>query len=152
MTHELTFEQIQKSKKAFDKFKYETNTGDEGFMSVDTLLNALVTLEFDIGQDEIQDIKKNMNLGSDIDFSTFLRITAIKFKQQELAKELENAFKAFDKHNNGYLSYKELRSIITENGPNLSIDEANELLKELGLLDDISNKNFYYKSFVSDTI
>lgn len=152
MTHELTFEQIQKSKKAFDQFKNESTSNEDGVMSNVKLLQALIMLEFEAGQEEIQEIKKNMNLGADIDFSTFLRITAIKFKQQELVKELENAFRAFDKNNNGYLTYKDLRAIITENGPNLSQEEANELLKDLGYMDEINSKKFYYKTFVSDTI
>ena len=151
MTHELTFEQIQKSKKTFDLHKNDSKETEEGLMSINKLLPALIHLEFEIGNEEIQEIKKNMNLGQEIDFSTFLRITAIKFKQQELVKELEGAFKAFDKNNNGYLTYKELRAIITENGPNLSIEEANNLLKELGYNDD-NTKTINYKAFVSDTI
>mmetsp|Transcript_4639 Transcript_4639/g.4823 ORF Transcript_4639/g.4823 Transcript_4639/m.4823 type:complete len:151 (+) Transcript_4639:29-481(+) len=150
MTHELTFEQIQKSKRVFDMFKNEVQKNEEYYMNVNSLLQALVKLEFDTGQDEIQELKTNMSLTTEIDFPTFLRITAIKFKQQELVKELECAFKAFDKDNNNYLNYKELRSIITEYGPKLTIDQGDELLKELGLQND--STKFQYKSFVSDTI
>ena len=159
MTHELTFEQIQRSKKIFDSFKSKTNKDvnindeeKEETLEVSKLVIVLTNLGFEIGQDEVEEIKTNMKLNSSIDFSTFLRITAIKFKQQELIKELENAFKAFDKHNNGYLTHKELKSIITENGPNLTIEEANDLLKEIGLLDEVIDKNFYYSAFVADTI
>lgn len=155
MTHELTFEQIQKSKKVFDLLKEKKTNIEQEFkekLSVKLLLNALLNLGFDIGLEDIKEIINNMKLEDSIDFSTFLRITAAKFKQIELVKELQNSFKAFDKHNNQYLTFKELRSIITENGPNLTIDEANELLKEVGVLDEVSDKNFYYNSFVSDII
>ncbi len=150
MTHELTFEQIQNSKKYFDIHKNLEPTGEEYYMNVNKLINALDDLGFLTGKDEIDEFKKNMSLSNEIDFPTFLRITAIKFKQQELVKELEGAFKAFDKNNNEFLSYKELRSIITEYGPKLSLDEADEILKELDIQKD--NKNFNYKDFVNDTI
>ncbi len=150
MTHELTFEQIQNSKKYFDIHKNVEPTGEEYYMSVNKLINALDDLGFLTGKDEIDEFKKNMSLSNEIDFPTFLRITAIKFKQQELVKELEGAFKAFDKNNNEFLSYKELRSIITEYGPKLSLDEADLLLKELDIQKD--SKNFKYKDFLNDTI
>lgn len=150
MTHELTFEQIQNSKKYFDIHKNNEPTGEEYYMNVNKLINALDDLGFLTGKDEIDEFKKNMSLSNEIDFPTFLRITAIKFKQQELVKELEGAFKAFDKNNNEFLSYKELRSIITEYGPKLSLDEADQLLKELEIQKD--SKNFKYKDFVNDTI
>jgi Ca2+-binding EF-hand superfamily protein len=64
---------------------------------------------------------------------------------------LESAFRAFDKNNNGYLTYKELRSIITDSGPCLSIENANLLLKELGYSDD-NSQVINYKAFVSDSL
>lgn len=151
MTHELTFEQIQKSKRAFDMFKTDQLNSQEGYLSISKLLQCLLELGFELGNEEIQEMKKTMNLSEKIDFSCFLRITAVKFKQLELVKELESAFRAFDKNNNGYLTYKELRSIITDSGPCLSIENANLLLKELGYSDD-NSQVINYKAFVSDSL
>lgn len=150
MTHELTFEQIQRSKKSFDKFKTEGEEGKEATLNLLVLLEALLDLGFEIGQEEISDLSRNMQLCNQIDFPTFLRITAVNFKQQELQNELISAFRAFDKNDKGTLNYKELISIITEYGPKLSIDEADKLLKELGLQND--SKEFIYKDHVTNTI
>lgn len=154
MTHELTFEQIQKSKKLFDLecvAEKEIDGNIKDFkMPVSRLAVNLANLGFPVSEEDLEEMKKSMNIEDSIDFPTFLRIAAIKFKQIELEKELEGAFKAFDKSNKGVLNYDELRSIITEHGPKLALDEADSILTQLGIGKD--NEGFDYKIFVSDTL
>jgi Ca2+-binding EF-hand superfamily protein len=151
MAHELTFEQIQLSKQVFDKYK--DNEGDingEYRMKVTDLFRAMHEgLEFEMSVDELKEITCTMSLGEYIDFPTFLRIVAIKFKQEEFLKELEAAFKAFDKTGKGYLTYDELKTILTDYGPNLSIEQCDQLLKDLGRN---MQEHFEYKSFVKDEL
>jgi Ca2+-binding EF-hand superfamily protein len=150
MAHELTFEQIQESKRVFDSHKISDNhPNEEAKISTNSLILALTDLNFDIGAEDVTEMKNNMSLGNEIDFPTFLRIAAIKFKEKEFIKELESAFKAFDKHNHEYLSYEELRSIITDYGPKLSLDKADSLLTEMGIEKD---RKFTYKDFVEKNI
>ena len=80
----------------------------------------------------------------DIDFPTFLRIAAIKFKQKEFVSALEETFKSFDKEGKEYLTYEELKTILTDYGPKLTNDEADDLLKDV--ID--SKEKFKYKDFV----
>lgn len=150
MAHELTFEQIQETKRIFDQFKNNNDDNvEEAKMKTNCLVLALSNLKFEIGQEEVNEIIVNMNLPSEIDFPTFLRIAAIKFKQVEFVKELESAFKAFDKNNKEYLTFDELRSVLTDFGPKLPIDKADGILKELGLE---TNKKFKYKDFIEKNI
>jgi calmodulin len=151
MAHELTFEQIQLSKQVFDKYKdNEGDANDEYRIRVSDLFIAMNKgLEFQMSQDELREITSTMNLGEHIDFPTFLRIVAIKFKQEEFLKELEAAFKAFDKTGKGYLTYDELKTILTDYGPNLSIEQCDQLLKDLG---KNMQEHFDYKSFVKDEL
>lgn len=150
MAHELTFEQIQESKRVFDSFKNQDEKSmDEAKITINAVLPALLELKFEIGREEVNEMCNNMNLGKDIDFPTFLRLAAIKFKQEEFTKELELAFKAFDKGGKGFLSYDELRSIITDYGPKMSLEQSDELLKEMGR--DLRGK-FNYKEFVKEDI
>ena len=87
-----------------------------------------------------------MNLIEEIDFTTFLRFTTIKFREKEFLKEIHSAFKAFDTTNKEYLSYDEIKSIITDFGPNLSSEKADKLLKDLGIE---QNKKINYYDFVN---
>jgi Ca2+-binding EF-hand superfamily protein len=150
MAHELTFEEIQNCKKVFDnKKKAEDVSADDAKMPILKLQEGLEELGFKMANEEFDEICVNMKLANEIDFPTFLRIAAIKFKQQEFVTALEDAFKAFDKANKQYLTYDELRSIITDFGPKISMDQADILLKELGVE---NNKKFKYKDFVTNNI
>jgi Ca2+-binding EF-hand superfamily protein len=109
----------------------------------------MLGLKFKMDIAEFDEICENLKLENEIDFPTFLRIAAIKFKQQEFVNALGDAFKAFDKNNRGHFTYDELRSIITDFGPKISIDEADALLKELEIE---PNKKFKYNEYVGKNI
>lgn len=150
MAHELTFEEIQNCKKVFDDYKNQDDqSAEDAKMSIVNLQKALEDLKFKIETNELEEICDNMNIAGEIDFPTFLRISAIKFKQQEFVNALGDAFKAFDKNNKGYLTYEELRSIITDFGPKISIEQADALLKELEIA---QNKKFKYQDFIEKNI
>ena len=136
MAHELTFEQIQKCKKVFDENKNRDDLDrDDAKMPVLNIPKAMKDLDFEMSQNEIENVMNDLGLQSenteDVDFPTFLRIAAIKFKQKEFVSALEEAFKSFDKDGKDYLTYEELKTILTDYGPKLSNEEADNLLKEL---------------------
>ena len=150
MAQELTFEQIQKCKKAFDenKIRDEHNKEDEKIGILD-IQKAMKDLEFVMNQQEVESIMGDLGLQGDnldeIDFPTFLRIAAIKFKQKEFVNALEEAFKAFDKDGKEYLTYDELKTILTDYGPKLTNEQADNLLKEF----PEEKSKFKYKEFVN---
>ena len=149
MAHELTFEQIQKCKKVFDENKNRDDLDrDDAKMPVLNIPKAMKELDFEMTQNEIENVMNDLGLQSenteDVDFPTFLRIAAIKFKQKEFVSALEEAFKSFDKDGKDYLSYEELKTILTDYGPKLSNEEAENLLKEL----NEDKTKFKYKEFV----
>ena len=149
MAHELTFEQIQKCKKVFDENKNRDDLDrDDAKMPVLNIPKAMKDLDFEMTQNEIENVMNDLGLQSenteDVDFPTFLRIAAIKFKQKEFVSALEEAFKSFDKDGKDYLSYDELKTILTDYGPKLSNEEADNLLKEL----NEDKAKFKYKEFV----
>ena len=78
-------------------------------------------LDFDVEQIEIENVMVDLGLQGektdDIDFPTFLRIAAIKFKQKEFVSALEETFKSF--------------AILTDYGPKLTNEEADDLLKDV---------------------
>ena len=153
MAHELTFEQIQKCKKVFDENKNRDDLDrDDAKMPVLNIPKAMKDLDFEMTQNEIENVMNDLGLQSenteDVDFPTFLRIAAIKFKQKEFVSALEEAFKSFDKDGKDYLTYEELKTILTDYGPKLSNEEADNLLKEL----NEDKEKFKYKEFVKKNV
>lgn len=151
MAHELTVEQIQDCKSAFEKYKKKIDKGISneggGRMDIDIIELALSELKIEISKKEINEFLFNLGNPIDIDFAIFLRLSAIKYKEIEFIKELESAFKSFDTKNKGFLTYDELRLILTENGPCLAPDQSEELLKSLNV-----QGNFDYYKFIKDSI
>ena len=149
MAHELTFEQIQTCKNVFDSKKIITSDDEDDskmhYRSLKEAINAIIDLKHKLTEDECEEIKTKLNLSDEIDFPTFLRIAALKFKNQEFLNALVESFKAFDKNHTGNLCYDDLRSIMTDFGPKISMDDADKLLDELDLL---NINEFDYNDFV----
>jgi Ca2+-binding EF-hand superfamily protein len=145
MAHELTFEEIQDCKRIFEDYKMTNESIEDSKMRLSDLEKALNMLEFKISNSELDDICVSMNLDSEIDFMTFLRVAAVKYKQKEFSTYMYDAFKFFDKNSKGFLDYEELRAIITDHGAKLHLDSAEEFLKDLGYE---KNSPMKYEDFV----
>ena len=149
MTYELTFEQIQKCKRVFDNNKSNPlNDRDDIRLPSENLIKAFTDLDFDITQKELNSIMFELGMDpdiSEIDFSSFLRIALVIFKQEELNLCLEDAFKSFDEDNKKSLDYAQLKNILTQYGPKLEENDAEDLIKDF--IDE--NQNFDYKEFIS---
>jgi len=55
---------------------------------------------------------------------------ARKMKDTDSEEEIREAFKVFDRDNNGYISAAELRHVMTSIGEKLTDDEVDEMIKE----------------------
>jgi len=147
MANDLTLDQIEQSKKIFEKYRIQDDKPlEEAIMSIEELFPAMMELNFEISLNEIKEIIKKIKINEYIDFSTFVRICAIKFRERDFSIEVLNAFKSFDRTNKDYLTYEELKGIITDYGPKISSEAADNLMKELGLE---QNKKFLYGDFIN---
>ena len=149
MSYELTFEQIQRCKRVFDNNKSNPlNDRDDIRLPAENLIKALEDLEFTITQKELNSIMVELGMDPDIgeiDFPSFLRLALVKFKQQEFNLSLEDAFKTFDDEKKQYLTYEQLKNILTNFGPKLNDNDADELIKDF--IEE--NQNFDYREFIS---
>ena len=57
-----------------------------------------------------------------IDFPEFLAMMALKINAQNAEDEIREAFKVFDRDNNGFISAAELRHVMTSIGEKLTDD------------------------------
>lgn len=55
---------------------------------------------------------------------------ARKMKDTDSEEEIREAFKVFDRDNNGYISSAELRHVMTSIGEKLTDDEVDEMIRE----------------------
>lgn len=65
-----------------------------------------------------------------IDFREFLDLMAHKIKDLDSDEELREAFKVFDKDQNGYISAAELRHVMINLGEKLTEEEVELMIKE----------------------
>ena len=56
---------------------------------------------------------------------------AKKLERSNTEDEIREAFKLFDKDNNGFITVAELRNILTYTGEKIRPDEADELIKAI---------------------
>ena len=77
----------------------------------------------------------------------FLTMMARKMKDTDSEEEIREAFKVFDRDNNGFISAAELRHVMTSIGEKLTDDEVDEMIREAdqdgdGRIDCMSPKPF----------
>lgn len=68
-----------------------------------------------------------------IEFNEFLQMMSKKMKGADGEDELKEAFRVFDKNNDGLISSSELRHVMTNLGEKLSQEEVDDMIKEADL-------------------
>lgn len=142
MTESMSLEQIAEFKEAFQIFDKD---GD-GSITIKELDIVMRTL----GQETSEEILKKMIKEVDddesqtIDFREFLGLMERKIRENDTEAELLEAFKIFDRDNNGLISLQELRFVMTK-GEKLKEEEINDLIREA----DVNGDGYIdYEEFV----
>ncbi|GFQ04168.1 calmodulin [Phtheirospermum japonicum] len=87
---------------------------------------------------ELQDMINKVDAHGNgiIIFPQFLNLIARKMKDIDSEEELKEAFRVFDKDQNGFISVAELRHVMTNLGENLTDEEVDEMICEADVDDD----------------
>ena len=78
-------------------------------------------------QDMINEVDADGN--GTIDFPEFLTMMARKMRDTDSEQEIKEAFKVFDRDNNGFISAAELRHVMTNLGERLTEQEVDEMIR-----------------------
>ncbi|KAM3273876.1 hypothetical protein ACQJBY_043195 [Aegilops geniculata] len=140
---ELSQEQIQEFREAFKLFDKD---GD-GTITTKELGTVMRSLGQHPTEGELKDMVEEVDADGSgtIDFNEFLGLVARQMRgDAEAEEELHEAFRVFDKDNNGFISLDELRTVMKNLGEKLSEDELNEMLQEA---DGDGDGQINYKEF-----
>merc|ERR1712215_511230 len=130
-------------KEAFDEF----DTDGSGTISPEELLGVLRAM----GQNPTEDELLNLVLEVDVDgngtieFEEFLSMMKMKASEVDEEAELREAFKIFDRDNDGFISMKELKKVASMLGTMLTKEELDEFMAEA---DADGNGKLDYDEFV----
>ncbi|CAK9268471.1 unnamed protein product [Sphagnum jensenii] len=125
---QLNEEQIAEFKEAFSLFDKD---GD-GSITTKELGTVMRSLGQNPTEAELQDMINEVDADGSgtIDFPEFLNLMARKMKDTDSEEELKEAFRVFDKDQNGFISAAELRHVMTNLGEKLTDDEVDEMIRE----------------------
>jgi len=141
---QLTEDQIEEFKEAFGLFDKD---GDGTITS-----KELTLVMRGLGQNPTEEEVRSMiaEVDSDgngsIEFPEFLVLIANKLRTEDVRDELKDAFKVFDKNNDGYLSATELREVLQTLGDRMTDDDVDELIQAA---DTNGDGRVDYEEFVS---
>ncbi|KAJ1686736.1 hypothetical protein LUZ63_018126 [Rhynchospora breviuscula] len=128
MAEHLSHEQIAEFKEAFSLFDKD---GD-GTITTRELGTVMRALSQNPTEAELQEMIKEVDADGSgtVDFNEFLTLMAHKLKDKESEDELREAFRVFDKDQNGFISGAELRHVMTNLGEKLTDEEVQEMVRE----------------------
>ncbi|PIA13577.1 calmodulin [Coemansia reversa NRRL 1564] len=108
-----------------------------GRIDFESLKILMSSLGHPVADHEIKGLvqpSNNPNVPAGIDFPSFVQLISAKEKGSDnTRKGVEEAFRAFDRGNRGFLSESEFRHIMTKMGEKMSNEEVDEMLREAGV-------------------
>lgn len=130
MTSLLTEEQILEFKEVFMLFDKD----NDGLISNKQLKKVMNSLGINSTESELRDMVNQIDMNNDgrVDFQDFLNLMCSKINTDYSEEGLKEAFKLFDKDQDGFISCSELRQIMIDFGigEDITDEECYEIIKE----------------------
>ncbi|CAO0798533.1 unnamed protein product [Mucor circinelloides] len=144
MSDQLNEQQISEYRESFALF----DKNGDGAIDVEELGQVMRSLNQEPTDEELKDMINDVDSDNNgrIDFNEFLTIMSrMKGADDETENDLLEAFKVFDKDQDGSITQDELRSVMTNLGQKLTSQELDEMIKEA---DTDGDGKINYKEFV----
>ena len=125
MVETLTAEQIQEFRQAFDII----DRNGDGVITVDDLASVMRAIGQAPTHSELQDMIREVDAdgNENIDFTEFLALMSRQMRQSDIEDELKEAFRVFDRDNDGFITPQELRSLLIS----LGLDSSPEVIRKM---------------------
>ncbi|CAH0563823.1 unnamed protein product [Brassicogethes aeneus] len=140
----LSEDQVAEFKEAFMLFDKD----EDGQITMAELGVVMRSLGQRPTETELRDMLNEVDQDGNgtIEFNEFLQMMSKKMKDADGEEELKEAFRVFDKNNDGLISSIELRHVMTSLGERLTEEEVDDMIKEADLDGD---GQVNYEEFVS---
>ncbi|XP_037946792.1 calmodulin-like [Teleopsis dalmanni] len=135
MAERLTKQQIQEFREAFTLFDKD---GD-GFITTNELGVVMRSLGRNPTESQLTEMITQVDVDNSgtIEFPEFLAMMARQMSRDVNSdQEIRDAFRVFDRNGDGFISAEELRYVMTNMGEKLTLEEANEMIREADLNGD----------------
>ncbi|EAY12928.1 EF hand family protein [Trichomonas vaginalis G3] len=125
---ELTESEKQEIREAFDMFAQDGSS----YLDLSQFKVAMRALGFVPAKGEAKALMARVCDGNNqsMDFSQFQTLMAEKMFERNPKIEIDQAWELFDKDQDGYISFEDLKSITDELGENLTEQELLDMIKE----------------------
>lgn len=132
----LTEEQIEMFKDAFSIF----DKNNDGTVEIRELRKLFQSLGYNVTEKDVEQyvMERKHNDNNMVAFSDFLVMISKRLQTAPHANEqqIEDAFKTFDRNNDGYITEAEFKVTLRNLGEKLSDDEIKDMIKEVDLNGD----------------
>ncbi|XP_063228302.1 calmodulin-A-like [Bacillus rossius redtenbacheri] len=127
----LSEDQVAEFKEAFMLFDKD----EDGTITMAELGVVMRSLGQRPSETELRDMVNEVDQDGNgtIEFNEFLQMMSKKMRGAESGDELREAFRVFDKNNDGLISSTELRHVMTNLGEKLSDEEVDDMIREADL-------------------
>ena len=143
MSDSLSENKLIECKEIFDYF----DTDKDGEITLEELGELLRALGENPTEKELQKMMDQIDddKSGRINFKEFLELYSRKVEDPDTEEDLIEGFKLFDKDKNGKISPNELKSLLIDLLPNLSGEEAEEIVRDA---DTNNDGDIDFKEFV----
>ena len=140
----LTEAQIQEFSEAFSLFDKE----GKGTITADDLGTVVRSLGLNPSEAELKNMLKDVDAGGNgtIEFPEFLSLLTDKAKEKSDQADIIEAFRVFDRNNDGFITADEIHRIMGNLGEKLTQEEVAEMMREANA---DSQGKLNYKEFVA---
>ena len=140
LSESLKYCEIKELFQIFDK-------DNDGFITFKELTTIMRSLGLNPTENELQEISKNYDRQATgkIEFNEFFNLIQQRLKEPKSEDELIEAFKSFDRDNEGILSTDTMAHLIGNSPEKLEKEEIDEILR---LCDIKGDGHFTYEEFI----
>ncbi|EDV37607.1 uncharacterized protein Dana_GF13535 [Drosophila ananassae] len=126
---QLTKEQFDELKEAFDKFDVDRN----GSISPSEMRRAMLSLGHEITEAELFELIDSVASDEDynIHMNAFIHLMAPRMIDVDSEESLRRTFRLFDRDKDGYIGTQDMRSTMQVLGIVLTDDEINDICREV---------------------
>ncbi|VDH98383.1 Hypothetical predicted protein [Mytilus galloprovincialis] len=120
----------------------------DGTITIKELDTVMRSLGQNPTENEVKEMVQKVDTDGNgtIEFPEFLQMATDMMKSVDLADEVRDAFRLFDKNGDGYVTASELKTILSNNGEKISDEELDAMVKDADVDGD---GKINYQEFVS---